>query len=706
MRLFSSSPSSSSPKPNFTLFSPSQNPNKFTFKTVHPFKTRLPTPSLLSLIPPCSSKIYSSSTVLNKEADQEGSVEAEQDTFKKVLVVRRPVKDVSREDDESEDVEAEGDDDALKSSRIDAGLEEFAKKLPMFEPERVESGGSLGKPLTVNLDLALYKARVLARKYRYEEAETILEKCIYYWPEDGRSYVTLGKILSKQSKMAEARAVYERGCQATQGENPYIWQDGYCDHYLPGFANTPFYPLENCKIVLGDEDSKFSKYSGRFAFYVLKQRRCFMCWAVLENKMGNIRRARELFDAATVADKRHIAAWHGWAVLELKQGNVKKARHLLAKGLKFCSGNEYIYQTLALLEARASRYEQARYLFRQATKCNPKSCASWLAWAQLEVQQENNRAARLLFEKAVQASPKNRFAWHVWGVFEANIGNIDKGRKLLKIGHALNPRDPVLLQSLALLEYKHSTANLARVLFRRASELDPRHQPVWIAWGWMEWKEGNVSTARELYQRALSIDSTTESAARCLQAWGVLEQRAGNLSAARRLFRSSLNINSQSYVTWMTWAALEEDQGNSVRAEEIRNLYFQQRTEVVDDASWVMGFLDVIDPALDSIKRLLNLDQDPSNKAQEPLKDAGVNETSAQEPLVSSSSGQNDGFDIENESGLDLDAFIEDKLLLDPSKLDILMENPGSFTPKRIKSPRRVWRSQKRTTMTLPQTSI
>lgn len=94
--------------------------------------------------------------------------------------------------------------------------------------------------------------------------------------------------------------------------------------------------------------------------------------------MGNIRRARELFDAATVADKRHIAAWHGWAVLELKQGHVKKARNLLGKGLKHCGGNEYIYQTLALLEVKAKRYEQARYLFRQATKCNPKSCASWL----------------------------------------------------------------------------------------------------------------------------------------------------------------------------------------------------------------------------------------------------------------------------------------------------------------------------------------
>lgn len=49
-------------------------------------------------------------------------------------------------------------------------------------------------------------------------------KCISYWPEDGRPYVALGKTLSKQSRMSEARAVYEKGCQATQGENSYIWQ--------------------------------------------------------------------------------------------------------------------------------------------------------------------------------------------------------------------------------------------------------------------------------------------------------------------------------------------------------------------------------------------------------------------------------------------------------------------------------------------------
>ncbi|XP_058076035.1 protein high chlorophyll fluorescent 107 isoform X1 [Magnolia sinica] len=656
MQLFSSSP-----KSQFSPFFTSQNPNPPKFFSKIPIKSLLSSPLFKST--PFSSKQSTPSLdekILIAESDDEDDDDDKRNggnVSDGMLVVRRPVMESSSDGEESEnsltESEEGGSESAVSSSSsIDQGLSEFAKKMPIFEPERVD--GSSEKPLPINLELALYRAKVLARNFRYEDAEKILRQCISFWPEDGRPYVSLGKILSKQSRYGEARSVYEMGSQATQGENPYIWQ----------------------------------------------------CWAVLENKMGNIRRAREIFDAATVADKRHVAAWHGWAVLELKQGNIKKARNLLGKGIKYCGGNEYIYQTLALLEAKGNRIEQARYLFRQATLCNPKSCASWLAWAQLEMQQENNRAARQLFEKAVQASPKNRFAWHVWAIFEANLGDIEKGRKLLKIGHALNPRDPVLLQSLALLEYKHSSANLARVLFRRASELDPRHQPVWIAWGWVEWKEGNIATARELYQRALSINSTSESAARCLQAWGVLEQRLGNMSAARRLFRSSLNINSQSYITWQTWASLEEEQGNAIRAEEIRNLYFQQRTEVVDDASWVMGFLDIIDPALDSIKKFLNMGPNSDFKGQDSLRimSESTRNTADEESTDSSSPINGNIKDSEEDAGaprsnFDLDAFIKEKLSLDASKLDAQME---VFNPKKIKSTRRIWKSENRSVAASP----
>lgn len=73
---------------------------------------------------------------------------------------------------EDSDEEEEEDEDS-KASVLDAGLARFAKKMPMFEPQRVESKE---KPLAVNMDLSLYKAKVLARRFRYEEAETLLQK--------------------------------------------------------------------------------------------------------------------------------------------------------------------------------------------------------------------------------------------------------------------------------------------------------------------------------------------------------------------------------------------------------------------------------------------------------------------------------------------------------------------------------------------------
>ncbi|KAF6157070.1 hypothetical protein GIB67_041531 [Kingdonia uniflora] len=262
------------------------------------------------------------------------------------------------------------------------------------------------------------------------------------------------------------------------------------------------------------------------------------------------------------------------------------------------------------------------------------------------MQRENNVVDRQLFKKAVQASLKNRFAWHVWGIFGANLGNIDKGRILLKIDHTLNPRDLILLQSLTLLEYRYSTANLARVLFRRASELDPSLKPT---------------------------------------------------GEAQLRYRSPLNINFQSYLTWMTWTSMEEEQGNTALAEEIRDLYFQQHTEVVDDTSCVTGLLDIFDPAFDSIKSLLKIYQTLYSKGDDNLinKIETTYSRSIREELADTSlsglPGINDkeGGDetiSPSSSSFDLDTFIKDRLCIDVSKLEVQMEM--MTTPKKIKSSR------------------
>lgn len=90
----------------------------------------------------------------------------ETDSSKRVLVVRRPAMEVPSD--------GESDDEAV--SPIDVGLSDFAKKIAIFEPEEGVVSDSKEKPLKVNLDLALYRAKILTRNYRYAEAEELLEK--------------------------------------------------------------------------------------------------------------------------------------------------------------------------------------------------------------------------------------------------------------------------------------------------------------------------------------------------------------------------------------------------------------------------------------------------------------------------------------------------------------------------------------------------
>eukprot|EP00252_Welwitschia_mirabilis_P026320 TRINITY_DN859_c0_g1_i3.p1 TRINITY_DN859_c0_g1~~TRINITY_DN859_c0_g1_i3.p1 ORF type:complete len:533 (+),score=130.26 TRINITY_DN859_c0_g1_i3:129-1727(+) len=384
-------------------------------------------------------------------------------------------------------------------------------------------------------------------------------------------------------------------------------------------------------------------------------------WAVLEQKMGKVKKARKLYDAAIVANKKHVAAWHAWACLEIREGNVKKARELLKNGLKNCGPSPYIFHTLALLEIKARRYEKAQSFLLEAIRCNPKSCPVWLSWAQLEVRRGNVTAARRLFERAVQASPKNRYAWQMWALFEASQEENDKARKYFKVGIALNPRDPVILQSFAIFEYNCSSAAVAREIFQKASEVDPTHQPIWNAWGWMEWKEGNIDEARKLYQRCLSINSRSSDASICFQQWGQLEEAEQNIETARRLFKASIDIDSQSYPPWVLWAELEERQGNVERAEEIRTLYFHQKTEVVRSDLMDMNISELFAPAIGHLRNLLSLDFKTSQIDKQ--KEDSSEEKLLQEldTILGIGSRENVAFDV--------DAFIRKTLALDVSKL-------------------------------------
>jgi len=383
------------------------------------------------------------------------------------------------------------------------------------------------RPLRINLDMTLHRAKRHLLKGERAEAVRWYEQCRQGFPEDGRAWVALGRLAwEREGDVERARALFEEGSAACAGANPYIYQ----------------------------------------------------AWATLEVRQGNSARARVLFDAATAADKTHAASWHAWAALERREGNLGKARSLLLKGLQANKGNGFLWQGMALMERDAGNLDDARACFRSGLEVEPKSAALWAAWAAMEQHQGGDPARAMeLYSKGLEASPKNRYCWLALASLTYEKRSRRTGRKMFAKAMMLNPGDAALPQAWAVLEGKAGNAERARQIFDECTQRHPRHLPAWQAWGVMERRCGNLDKARELFQAGIWADpSQSQRVAEIFHAWAMLESddalavETYKVDEARELFACAARADPGNIPVWNAWASFEERLGSSQRGRALR----------------------------------------------------------------------------------------------------------------------------------------
>ena len=383
------------------------------------------------------------------------------------------------------------------------------------------------RPLRINLDMTLHRAKRAALKGEAAEAARLYEQCRQAFPEDGRAWVALGRLAwEREGDVELARALFEEGSAACSGRNPYIYQ----------------------------------------------------AWATLEVRQGNAPRARVLFDAATAADRTHAASWHAWAALERRAGNLGKARALLLKGLEGNKRNGFLWQGIALMERDAGNLDKARACFQSGLDAEPKSAALWAAWAAMEQHEGGNpERAMELYSLGLEASPKNRYCWLALASLTYEKRSRRTGRKMFEKAMALNPGDAALPQAWAVLEARAGNVARARQIFEACTRRHPRHLPTWQAWGVMERMAGELDRARELFQAGIWADpSQSQRVAEIFHAWAMLESEnclaveTRRVDEARELFACAARADPSNIPVWNAWASFEERLGSSQRGRALR----------------------------------------------------------------------------------------------------------------------------------------
>jgi tetratricopeptide (TPR) repeat protein len=205
----------------------------------------------------------------------------------------------------------------------------------------------------------------------------------------------------------------------------------------------------------------------------------------LEQKLGNLAAAEELYLQAIRSRPSHAAAW-----VSLGQLRTRELRQGASAG-------------------RACYQSAERELMRIGAKPNAHV---YTAWASMEYKKARSdegddaksvRRARKLYQKALVADPRCSVAYLQLGVMESECGNFDKAKECFEEVLKFDQRNSRVLQAYAIMESRRQPiedVDSRRVLdlFERALKANPRDAGVYQAYALYVVELGDVEAARDL----------------------------------------------------------------------------------------------------------------------------------------------------------------------------------------------------------------
>eukprot|EP00804_Cyclotella_cryptica_P026116 CCRYP_013017-RB/>CCRYP_013017-RB protein AED:0.05 eAED:0.05 QI:1151/1/1/1/0.8/0.66/6/25/770 len=337
--------------------------------------------------------------------------------------------------------------------------------------------------------------------------------------------------------------------------------------------------------------------------------------------------ARKIFEMGTKNCPRSIHLWHAWAMHEQSLGNIEKARELLDKALELDKWNGYVCHSYGLLEMQCGDWKRARHLWQQGLTSNP-SAALICSLGNLYTTLGHPESARELYSTYLTQLPSGREKVEVYLVAssleETVFHDLEKASDLLKValsdktvkdsraymalcrlgstggkvddavvkkrlkdictkqletysvdgdnGVALFPvKDGRLFNAWAKLESKSGSLFEAKAILKKGMKLYPKDHTLFQAAGNIEERLGNFTVARDLYSASLHIEPSAPTliAYAMLELQSPVDGQTANITMARRLFQEALSLDLKHGPTYNAFANLERRLGNIDNAKQL-----------------------------------------------------------------------------------------------------------------------------------------
>ncbi|KAL1708674.1 PRP1 splicing factor, N-terminal-domain-containing protein [Schizophyllum commune] len=237
-------------------------------------------------------------------------------------------------------------------------------------------------------------------------------------------------------------------------------------------------------------------------------------------EIGDIKRARMLFDSLVKSNPKHAPGWIAAACLEEHAGRMVAARKLIKQGCEMCPKSEDVW----LEAARLHNNEDAKVVLANAVQHVGQSVKIWLAAADLE---HDMKAKKRVLRKALEHIPNSVRLWKETVSLETSAAD---ARILLARAVEVIPMSVELWLALARLE----PAERAKAVLNKARKAIPTSHEIWIAAGRLLEQEASTKSEAERLAQYELVDKTISAGVKALRQNQVLLTREQWLKEAEK----------------------------------------------------------------------------------------------------------------------------------------------------------------------------
>jgi len=265
-------------------------------------------------------------------------------------------------------------------------------------------------------------------------------------------------------------------------------------------------------------------------------------YAAWEERQGDLRRARSVFERALDVEPTASSTWLKYAEMEMRNRAPNHARNVWDRAVTLLPRVDQLWFKYIHMEQVLRNAAGARQIFERWLAFEPDHPA-WAAYVRLELAAGEVGRARGVYERCVRALPSPK-AFAAFARFEmTEAGDVAAARAVYEAGVAALGDEAALLLAFARFETRAGEPERARAIYRHALDHVPKAEV------------GPVFDAYSAFERAAGDRSGVDAV----------------VSAERRFeYEARVKADPTDYDAWFAYARLEEAAGD---AGKVRDVY-------------------------------------------------------------------------------------------------------------------------------------